>query len=251
MNYILNNGANRISYIHALAKAGGGHLPAVMFLGGFRSDMEGTKALYLEAKCKARGQEFIRFDYTGHGLSGGVFEDGTIGIWKNDAREVLDKILQGDVILVGSSMGGWISLLLMLERAERIKGMVGIASAPDFTKEIVERLSEEQNEVMMRDGHVEVPNDYSDDPYVFTRDLIVDGKKNCLLEREHKVFAPMILVQGKKDADVPWKKALKIKECFKAPSCDIVFVDDGDHRLSKPEELDIIWQAVESLSPSS
>ena len=194
-------------------------------------------------------QEFVRFDYSGHGSSDGEFEDGTIGAWKNDARDVLDHVVQAkDVILVGSSMGGWISLLLLLERADRVKGLVGIAAAPDFTREISGRLSDEQNAVMMRDGRVEVPNDYSDDPYVFTRLLITDGDENCLLDKTYNVDASMILVQGKQDADVPWEKALRIQECFKSPSSEVIFVDDGDHRLSKPNELEIIWNAVMRLS---
>ncbi len=249
MDFINENGVSRIAYVRSAATEAGRGLPAVMFLGGFRSDMEGAKAIFLEEQCKKRGQEFVRFDYSGHGSSDGDFEDGTIGAWKNDARGVLDNIVESrDVILVGSSMGGWISLLLLLERSERVKGLVGIAAAPDFTREITERLSVDQNEVMMRVGRVEVPNDYSDDPYVFTRALVVDGEENCLLDKQHKVNAPMILVQGKRDADVPWEKALKIKDCFDAPSCEVVFVDDGDHRLSKPNELEIIGQAVQRLS---
>ena len=141
-----------------------------------------------------------------------------------------------------------ISLLLLLERADRVKGLVGIAAAPDFTREIAGRLSDEQNAVMMRDGRVEVPNDYSDDPYVFTRLLITDGDENCLLDKTYNVDASMILVQGKQDADVPWEKALRIQECFKSPSSEVIFVDDGDHRLSKPNELEIIWNAVLRLS---
>lgn len=249
MDYINENGLNRIAYVRSAATQSGEGLPAVLFLGGFRSDMEGTKAIYLEEQCRARGQEFVRFDYSGHGSSEGEFEDGTIGAWKNNARDVLDHVVQAkDVILVGSSMGGWISLLLLLERADRVKGLVGIAAAPDFTREIAGRLSDEQNAVMMRDGRVEVPNDYSDDPYVFTRLLITDGDENCLLDKTYNVDASMILVQGKQDADVPWEKALRIQECFKSPSSEVVFVDDGDHRLSKPNELEIIWNSVLRLS---
>lgn len=242
ISYIENGRGQKLAYV---SYAGDDQsLPTLMFLGGFRSDMQGTKALFLEEKCRARGQPFIRFDYTGHGESDGLFEEGTIGQWKDDALCVLDTLVQGDVVLVGSSMGGWISLLLLLERSDRIQGAVGIAAAPDFTKEIEERLSAEQKDIMVREGCIEVPNDYSDDPYVFTRDLIVDGADYSLLDGSYSIDVPLILVQGKQDADVSWKKALKIQEVFKGHQTDVVFVADGDHRLSKPAELDIIWDAV-------
>ncbi|MGH1456017.1 MAG: alpha/beta hydrolase family protein [Alphaproteobacteria bacterium] len=248
MEYIVNSRSQRIAYIYSPASAAGEGFPVVMFLGGFRSDMEGTKALYLEEQCKARGQGFIRFDYTGHGSSGGLFEEGAIGAWRDDAKCVLDQVVRGNVVLVGSSMGGWISLLLLLERAERIAGVVGIAAAPDFTKEIEAQLTPEQMDIMMRDGRIEVPNDYSDEPYIFTRDLIEDGRKNSLLDGSYNINVPMVLVQGKMDDDVPWEKALRIQKAFDGPKTDVVFVDDGDHRLSKPDELEVIWQAVMSVS---
>lgn len=247
MKYLSINNALRIAYVHQVATDNS--LPAVMFLGGFKSDMEGTKALFLEEKCKARGQEFVRFDYTGHGKSDGKFEDGTIGQWKNDACYILDNIVQSPgVILVGSSMGGWLSLLLLLEQAERVKGLIGIAAAPDFTKEIKERLSEEQYGLILKQGRIEIPNDYSEEPYVFTRDLIVDGAEHCVLDKKHNVDAKMILLQGKQDVDVPWEKAIRIQESFNAPQCDVIFIDDGDHRLSRQEDLDLLWEQVLKLS---
>ncbi len=244
MDYILNQKGQRVAYVYSPSGTGGKNLPVVMFLGGFRSDMGGTKALYLEEQCKLRGQGFVRFDYTGHGVSDGRFEDGAIGLWKEDAKSVLDQVVRGDVVLVGSSMGGWISLLLLLDCPERVAGVVGIAAAPDFTKEIEARLSPEQMDILMRNGRIEVENDYSDDPYIFTRELIEDGRKNSILDGSYMINVPMVLVQGKQDADVPWEKALRIQAAFRGGHTDVVFVDDGDHRLSKPDELEVIWDAV-------
>lgn len=249
MKYLNRNKTQRLAYVHLPAKPENTNMPAVMFLGGFKSDMEGTKALYLQKQCEASGQEFVRFDYSGHGVSDGAFEDGTIGTWKNDARAILDQIVKSkNVILVGSSMGGWIALLLLLERAERIKGMIGIAAAPDFTQEILARLSAEQREIMMHEGRIEIPNDYSDEPYIFTRALIEDGEENNLLDEKRETGASMILIQGKQDADVPWEKALHIQECFDAHSCEVIFVEDGDHRLSRAQDLALIWAQIRKLS---
>ncbi len=240
---------NNLAYVHIKASGDGAKLPAVMFLGGFKSDMNGTKAIYLEEQCKARGQEFVRFDYSGHGLSGGEFTDGTIGSWKNDALEIMDNIITRDVILVGSSMGGWISLLLLSERGERIKGMVGIAAAPDFTRDIEARMNDEQRAMVEKIGRLEIPNDYSDAPYIFTKALLEDGAKHSVLDKNHDVNIPIILIQGKMDADVPWKKTLKIQKCFKNSNIEIVFVDDGDHRLSRPQDLKLIYSSICSILP--
>lgn len=242
--YLNNSRSEKLAYIHCPATTKGEHLPAVMFLGGFKSDMEGTKAIYLQEQCQNRGQGFVRFDYTGHGISEGDFADGTIGKWAQDATDILDNVVSRDVILVGSSMGGWISLLLLLSRSERIKGVIGIAAAPDFTTDIENQMTEEQRQMVKDIDRLEVPNDYSDEPYIFTRTLLEDGKKQSLLNRTHSINAPLTLIQGKQDADVAWEKAIQIQECFKGPNTQIIFVDDGDHRLSRPEDLKRINQAV-------
>lgn len=244
--YLLNRRGQKIAYV--VCEGTNESLPTVMFLGGFKSDMQGTKAMFLQEVCKARGQAFVRFDYTGHGLSEGAFTDGTIGAWRDDARDILDKIVHGDVILVGSSMGGWISLLLLREFEERVRGLIGIAAAPDFTRDIEAQLSEQQHAALLRDGRLEEPNDYGDDPYVFTKALIDDGRENSLLHVQHDSARPMILLQGKQDADVPWEKALRIQQAFPRAECEIVFIDDGDHRLSRESDLALLDRAVCELS---
>ncbi len=247
ISYFTKNNKGKLAYVH-IKPINNSKLPAIIFLGGFKSDMDGTKSLYIEQQCKKRGQEFLRFDYSGHGKSDGKFIDGTISSWKNDALAILDNIIKTDVILVGSSMGGWISLLLLLERQSRIKGVVGIAAAPDFTKDIEVQLTDQQLEIIKEKGRIEVPNDYSDEPYIFTHDLIEDGRKQSLLGKSYNVSVPIILIQGKLDISVPWKKAIKIKECFNGEEAEIIFIDDGDHRLSRSQDLEIIYQQIVAMS---
>ena len=239
--YWSENRENKLAYIQTSATERGGDLPAVLFLGGFKSDMSGTKAGYLEEQCRLRGQEFVRFDYSGHGVSDGAFVDGTIGLWKRDALDILDHIVTAhDVVLVGSSMGGWISLLLLLERPERVNGVVGVAAAPDFTRDIESQLTETQRLSIESDGYVEEANEYSDDPYIFTRSLLEDGRAQSLLHKEYTVDAPITLIQGKVDNSVPWDKALRIQKCFGLTNTNVVFVDDGDHSLSRSQDLALI-----------
>ena len=248
-SYHVTHKGIKLAYVHTQPSEKGGALPAVVFLGGFKSDMEGTKAIFLQEECKKRGQEFLRFDYSGHGQSDGAFVDGTIGIWKNDAIAVIDHVLQGrDMILVGSSMGGWISLRILMERPERIKGVIGIAPAPDFTKDIEAQLTDENREEIAATGRLEVPNDYSDDPYIFTKALIDDGREQSLLHLSAEINVPLTLIQGKCDTDVPWEKANKIDAVFDGPQNKVIFIDDGDHRLSRDQDLRIIDAEVRAIS---
>lgn len=225
-------------------------LPAAMFLGGFRSDMAGTKAVYLEEACKKRGQSYLRFDYSGHGVSGGEFEDGTIGSWTGDSLDVLDACLEGqDVILVGSSMGGWISLLVALEKPEQVKGFVGIAAGPDFTDGLYHNLmDDEQRTLMDKQGYIDVPNEYSDVPYRITKALIEDGRDHMLIEKGIDITIPVRLVQGMKDVDVEWQHAHRIKNAIKSDDVEVLLIEDGDHRLSRPQDLVIIDNCVKELS---
>ena len=248
VSYFSDSRKEKLAYRHTKAIDKGKSLPTVIFLSGFKSDMEGTKARYLEQQAISRGQAFIRFDYTGHGKSDGDFVDGTIGSWKNDARDILDHVATGDVVLVGSSMGGWIALLLLLERAERIDGIVGIAAAPDFTKDVETRMEQAERDIVKEKGRLEIPSDY-DEPYIFTKDLLEDGQTQSILDKTHNTASlPLTLIQGKQDPDVPWKKALKIKECFRNLKTEIIFVEDGDHRLSRPQDLELIDKHIQKIS---
>ncbi|GJL85655.1 MAG: alpha/beta hydrolase [Micavibrio sp.] len=246
--YLIRENKPKLAYIHSPLTQGGAEQPMVMFLGGFMSDMNGTKATYLEQQCKARGQEFLRFDYSGHGASEGEFTDGTIGHWKEDALAMFDHMVKGPVILIGSSMGGWIALHLALERTDKIRGLIGIAAAPDFTEGMYhEYLTDEQKQEIQEKGQTELPSDY-DAPYIITRALIEDGRKQCLLDREHESAFPMRLIQGKEDAQVPWQTAQKIKKMFKAAETNVILIEDGDHSLSRPDDLALIDREIQSIS---
>lgn len=249
-SFYKNKSGMNLAYVHSLAVDRSEGLPAVMFLGGFKSDMEGTKALFLEKECKRRGQEFLRFDYSGHGESDGVFTEGTIGSWLGDAVEMLEKMESPEVVLVGSSMGGWIALRMLVNNPDRFKGVVGIAAAPDFTKDIDAGMTPEQRDVLARTGILEVPNEYSTEPYVFTKEFLDDGRDQSILRpsEPYKINVPLVLVQGKLDADVPWKKALQIEEAFDGPDIKVLFVEDGDHRLSHMQDLELIDQQICKIS---
>jgi pimeloyl-ACP methyl ester carboxylesterase len=224
-------------------------LPSVIFLGGFRSDRKGTKAMFLEESCRKRGQAYVRFDYSGHGDSGGRFEDGSIESWRDDASAILDRLTSGPVILIGSSMGGWIGLLLALARPDRVKGFIGIAAAPDFTRGMVEdRFDDTMRESFESRGYADVPNDYSPEPYRITKELIESGNRVCLLDRTHSLAMPVRLLQGEMDAEVCWETAGRIQSCLTGAETRIYMVPDGDHSLSRPQDLDLLDRTLEEMN---
>lgn len=226
-----------------------GRPTGVVFLGGFGSDMEGTKALALEEWCRARGRAFLRFDYTGHGQSSGAFEDGCIGEWAADALAALDRLTEGPQVLVGSSMGGWIMLLTARERPERVRGLLGIAAAPDFTEDLVWReLTDAQRGELWREGRVLLPNGYDPaSPYLVTQKLIEDGKRHLLLDHPLNIKAPVRLIQGMLDTEVPWETALKIQKALVTDDVEIQFVKTGDHRLSGAADIARMGRALDAL----
>ena len=229
-----------------------GSEPGVMFLGGFRSDMTGTKAMVLEAACRAAGRAFVRFDYSGHGQSSGDFLDGTIGGWRDEAVAVLDEAARGRQVLVGSSMGGWIMLLAALARPERIAGLVGIAAAPDFTEDLMwNRYGEEMRAELKAKGVIHVPSDYDDEDYPIAYRLIEEGRRHLLLRRPIPVHCPIRLLHGKRDVDVPWMTASRIAEQVLSEDVRVFLVPDGDHRLAREQDLARIWASVDELCVSA
>ncbi len=223
--------------------------PGLIFLGGFMSDMTGTKATALQAYAEQCGQAFLRFDYRGHGASSGLFEEGTIGAWAADAARALDELTEGPQILIGSSMGGWVALLLALARPERVAGLVGIAAAPDFTECMWESFSEEARQAITTEGHWAVASDYNEEPYIITRALIEDGRAQCLLDRPIELTCPVRLLQGSADTDVPWKTAIRIMERLTSSDVEVILVKDGDHRLSDEQDLARLFAVLDRLSP--
>jgi pimeloyl-ACP methyl ester carboxylesterase len=246
---LIRDGGVSIAYQRVEGK---GDLPGVVFLSGFNSDMTGTKAVALELSCAARGQAFLRFDYQGHGQSSGRFEDGTISQWRDDALAVVDALTSGPQILVGSSMGGWLALLVALARPKRVVGLVTVAPAADFTEALMwPRLPEAVRETIFRDGIVRLPSDYDPAGYPVTRALFEDGKRHCLLDGSIALGCPLRILQGTADPDVPWQHAIRIAEAIGHDDVLVTLVKNGDHRLSSPENLARLDAMVLELSATS
>ncbi|MBM3569438.1 MAG: alpha/beta hydrolase [Alphaproteobacteria bacterium] len=222
-----------------------------MFLGGFKSDMTGTKALALDAHCRARGRAFVRFDYFGHGASSGDFVRGTIGRWLEDACAVLDEAAAGPQVLVGSSMGGWIAQLLALARPERVKGLVLVAAATDFTERLMwDGFGAEARATLLRERVYRRPSAYAEDPYPITLELIEEGRHHLLLDRKLRLGVPVRLLHGMKDPDVPWRWSLKLAEHLEDDDVRVTLIKDGDHRLSRPADIARLCEQVEELCSS-
>ena len=225
-----------------------GQGPTIVFLPGFRSDMNGDKATALAAFAAERGLSMLRFDYSGHGASGGDFLDGTIGVWATDTLSVIDRLTTGRLSLVGSSKGGWIALLTALARPGRIAALVGIAAAPDFTQDLMwEAMMPAERDTLMRDGVLYVPSQYGD-PIPITRKLIEDGPNHKLLTGRIPITCPVRLLHGQADPDVPWHLSLKIAEQIESIDTCITLIKDGDHRLSRPADLTLLRQTIAALS---
>ncbi len=225
--------------------AGGG--PTVVFLPGFRSDMTGDKATALAAFCAANGVGLLRFDYSGHGASSGAFTDGTIGAWTADTLAAIDALTTGRLILVGSSMGGWIALLTALARPDRVAALVGIAAAPDFTQRLLwQSMAPSEQAMLRREGVIHVPSQYGA-PTPITLKLIEDGANHLLLDGPIPINCPVRLLHGQSDPDVPWELALRIAERVQSPDTQVTLVKDGDHRLSRPQDLALLRETVASL----
>ncbi|WP_372604594.1 alpha/beta fold hydrolase [Actibacterium sp.] len=224
-----------------------GKAPGVVFLGGFMSDMEGTKAVHLEDWAQRTGRAFLRFDYSGHGQSSGAFADGTIGDWAEDAIAAISALTEGPQVLIGSSMGGWIALLVTRALPDRVAGLVGIAAAPDFTEDSMwAGFTEAQKAALIRNGQIELPSDY-DDPYVITRALIEDGRNNLVLRDPLNLPFPVRLLQGTSDADVDQSVALRLLEHAQGDDIRLTLVKGADHRFSTPECLALIEKSVEKI----
>ncbi len=218
-----------------------GASPTVVFCGGFRSDMSGTKAMTLDAWCRKRGQSYLRFDYSGHGESDGEFTKATIGQWLADTLAAIDELTSGPLVLVGSSMGGWISLLATLARPERVAGLAGIASAPDFTEDLLwDGLSANQQSILKREGRISLPSAYDEEPSIITRDLIEEGRDHLLLHGAIPIQCPVRLLHSLDDPDVPWETSLRLMQKIAHDDVRLTLLKDAGHRISRPEDLELI-----------
>ena len=230
-----------------------GQNPGVVWLGGYRSDMMGTKIEALDNWAGSRKLACLRHDYSGHGESGGEFMDGTISRWLEESLAVFDRFSKGPQILVGSSMGAWIALRMIQELVKRgeenrLQALLLLAPAPDFTHELMApKLSEEDRQKMESRGYLEEHSQYSDEPNIFTNALFEDGEKNRVMTAPIITKCPVHIIQGQKDEDVPYEHAMKLMSFLPADDVTLTMIKDGDHRLSRPQDIELILQAVEML----
>jgi pimeloyl-ACP methyl ester carboxylesterase len=249
--------ARKIAIIHRAAtgeaESAAPARPALVWLGGYRSDMSGTKAVRLDALAERLETSCIRFDYSGHGASAGEFSDGTISRWTEESLAVIDALEPESVVLVGSSMGGWIAIRLVQELRKRnagpaIAGLVLIAPAPDFTSELIEpNLTDKERQSLEELGYFEEHSEYSPEPDIYTRALMEDGRLNRVLTGIIDTGCPVTILQGMADQDVPYSHALKLMEFLPADDVVLTLIRDGDHRLSRPQDLEKMESAVSSL----
>lgn len=224
-----------------------GEGPTIVWLGGFRSDMAGTKAQALADWAVAAGRSYVRFDYFGHGESEGDFAKGTITRWRDDALAVLDQLVTGQAVLVGSSMGGWISCLAAAAVPERIKALVLIAPAPDFTEKLMApEMSAADRAELDESGVWYRPSEYGD-PYPITRELLEDGARWSILPGPVNLDVPVRILQGGADPDVPWRHALELAQAIRGDDVVFTLIKDGDHRLSRPQDIQRLKAALEEV----
>ena len=242
MQYLDTEQGRRLAY-HKFS----GRMPAVVFLGGLRSDMNGTKAVHLEAWARRSGREFLRFDYSGHGDSSGTFTEGCIGEWHEDTVAAISALTEEKVVVVGSSMGGWQALLLAQRMPERLAGIVTIAAAPDFTEDgYWDQWTAAERKVVMDEGEIALPSEYGD-AMVITRKLIEDGRDHFVLRSPLRIDVPVRMLQGTADMDVPMEVALRLLDHVEGDDIHLELIKDADHRFSTPECLDTITRAVDEV----
>ena len=225
-----------------------GQGPGLMWLGGFHSDMTGTKAQALDTYCAATNRAFLRFDYFAHGASSGDFLHATIGRFLADTLAVIDALTEGRLVLVGSSIGGWLMLLAALARPERIHALVGIAAAPDATEDLLwQRLSFDVRETVITRGAVRIPSKYSEAGYLITRKLIEEARDHLVMRAPLQIDCPVRLLHGMADPDVPWQTSLDLADRLASRNVEVCLIKDGDHRLSREADLGLLVQTVSAL----
>ena len=241
-NKIFHKSGTHITYSIQSGKS-----PYVVFLHGLMSDMNGTKALAIEEHLKKIGHGYIRFDCRGHGESGGKFQNFGINDWAEDVSLILNKLTNNPVVLIGSSMGGWSMLLTAINHPEKILGLIGIAAAPDFTENILSRLSKENLELLTLNGFVEIPSEYDESPYIISKILIDSGKNNLLLIHEIPIDCPVHLFHGSDDEDVPLETSLKLIKNLKSDEVQLTLVKNSNHQFSKDGDLKLIFNSINKM----
>jgi pimeloyl-ACP methyl ester carboxylesterase len=243
----------QIAYLQRKAEGLGTSKPGIVWLGGFKSDMRATKASVIDAFAAREGRAFLRFDYSGHGESGGRFDEGTIGLWMHQAQAIIMQLTAGPQILVGSSMGGWVTLLLARAlaaagQADRLAGLVLIAPAVDFTQKLIwANLPESARHDIETNGFWMRASQYSPDPYVITKNLIEEGKNHQLFGQTIRSHCPVHILQGMQDPDVPWKHAMELVEHMAGDEVTLTLIKEGDHRLSRDQDLALLVRVIEGM----
>lgn len=229
----------RLAYRHSRGLG-----PTIVFLPGYMSDMEGGKAVALHDWARGQGRAMLRLDYAGNGASEGRFVDGTLASWRDDVLLLIDRLIEGPVVLVGSSMGGWLALLVALARPDRVAGIVGIAAAPDFT---IWGFTDADKALLHTEGRIEEPTPYGDQPYVTTLAFWQSGQTLLLLEDDIAIDCPVRLLHGQCDPDVPWEIALRTAGRLRSSDVQTLLIKDGDHRLSRDSDIAVLIRTVVSL----
>lgn len=240
---LLSRGDAQLSFVYTP-----GSSPTVVFLSGYASNMNGTKALYLERDCVARGQAYLRLDYQGHGESSGRFEDGTLGQWADDACAIIEAATAGPLLLVGSSMGGWIALIVARRLGERVTGLVGIAAAPDFGDDVWNSLGDEGRTTLLRRGVLSMPSEYGPEPSIVTLAFIEESRRHNQLGGVIPLRCPVRLLHGMADADVSWRKAIALSERLASDDVRMTLLKSAGHRFSARCELALIGETVMQLA---
>ncbi len=237
------NQSRRIAYNRVKGQA-----PGVVFLSGHGSDMNGSKALFLEAWAKRHGQAYLRFDYSGHGCSDGIFLEKNISDWTLDTLAIIDELTEGPQILIGSSLGGWIMLNVALKRPNRIIGLIGIAAAPDFTEDLIWQSLDCKNKTKFKaEGKIEFENPYADEPVIYPYHLIEDGRKHLLLRKAIPITQPVRLLHGLNDTEVPWQTAIRLADCLDSEDVSLCFDKIATHRFSEPQQLKSLEIVLDEL----
>lgn len=230
-------------------ESGTPNLPEVLFLGGYKSDMNGTKATFLDDLCRKRNQTYTRFDYFGHGSSSGDFVDGTISQWVNDSLAIIDQVTKGPLILIGSSLGGWLMTRVAVARPDRVKALIGIAAAPDFTEDLIwATLNEEQQKEFIKTKLFHLPSSQDPKGIPVPLSFIEDGRKNFVLRDDIDITCPVHLLHGTLDADVPWTFSHRLTQRLKSEKVSLLLIKDGDHSLTSPFALGMLTSILEHVS---
>lgn len=246
--YLATADGHSIAYLQAHARADKAHLPGIIYLGGFRSDMTGSKATFLHQYCVKQGLGYVRFDYVGTGQSSGAFEEGSIGVWQQNAMAVLDQVTDGPQILVGSSMGSWLMFLTAQQRPERLHSLIGMASAPDFTEhQLVSWLTPEEKAALGRDGRTLV-HDGMGQPYLLTQGFLAEARQHLLLTDGARitVTCPVHLMHGLQDDKILYQSTEALAHRIEGTEPEVRFIAEGNHRLSSRGDLDLLVQTIES-----